>query len=67
MADTLLNAAGKRMFAKHMESYRPTDPLYEEYTDAKGRVKRRKVRSTPTPSAFVLSDVCVARLADGSL
>ncbi|KZV72550.1 hypothetical protein PENSPDRAFT_575908 [Peniophora sp. CONT] len=47
MAETLLNAAGKRMFAKHMESYRATDPLYEEYTDAKGRVKRRK-RDLPT-------------------
>ncbi|VDB87132.1 unnamed protein product [Peniophora sp. CBMAI 1063] len=47
MAETLLNAAGKRMFSKHMESYRATDPLYEEYTDAKGRVKRRK-RDLPT-------------------
>lgn len=35
------------LFAKHLEQYSPADPLYEEYTNAKGKKKRRKVRSRP--------------------
>jgi len=38
----LLNAAGRRVFSQHMDKYRATDPLYEEYTDNRGKVKRRK-------------------------
>ncbi|KDR78773.1 hypothetical protein GALMADRAFT_118227 [Galerina marginata CBS 339.88] len=38
----LLNKAGKRLFAKHLEQYTPADPLYEVYTNEKGKQKRRK-------------------------
>ncbi|KAG6847745.1 hypothetical protein H0H93_006229, partial [Arthromyces matolae] len=41
-----LGKAGKRLFEKHLEQYQPQDPLYEFYTDAKGKTKRRK-RVTP--------------------
>jgi hypothetical protein len=44
MTSTLLNKAGKKLFEQHMEKYAPTDPLYEFYTDEKGKKKRRKVR-----------------------
>ncbi|KAI0316451.1 hypothetical protein OF83DRAFT_1126700 [Amylostereum chailletii] len=40
--DTVINAAGKKLFSRHMEHYTPTDPLYETYTDDRGRQKRRK-------------------------
>jgi hypothetical protein len=43
MSANLLNAAGKRMLAGRIEQYRPSDPMYEEYTDSRGKVKRRKV------------------------
>ncbi|KAI0036973.1 hypothetical protein K488DRAFT_75557 [Vararia minispora EC-137] len=46
-ANSLLNTAGKKLFSRHMEQYRPTDPLYEEHTDARGRVKRRKRELPP--------------------
>ncbi|KAF5343427.1 hypothetical protein D9758_011851 [Tetrapyrgos nigripes] len=38
----LLNKAGKKLFEKHLEQYAPADPLYETYTDPKGRQKRRR-------------------------
>lgn len=45
--------AGKKVFEKHMESYAPADALYVEYTDDRGR-KRRKRASSPLddPSPF---------------
>jgi len=43
----LLGKAGKKLFEQHLESYAPADPLYETYTDERGRQKRRKVRPTP--------------------
>ncbi|KAH9475721.1 hypothetical protein JR316_0011280 [Psilocybe cubensis] len=39
---TLLNKAGKELFAKHLEQYAPQDPLYEFYTNERGKQKRRK-------------------------
>ncbi|KAG6907998.1 hypothetical protein DXG01_006533 [Tephrocybe rancida] len=39
---TLLGKAGKNLFEKHLEQYKPEDPLYEFYTDSKGKKKRRK-------------------------
>jgi len=39
-----INKAGKKLFARHLEQYTPTDPLYEEYVDKRGRTRRRKVR-----------------------
>lgn len=43
MTSTLAQKAGLKLFEKHLEQYRPVDPLYEQYTDNKGRQKRRKV------------------------
>lgn len=34
---------GKKLFEKHLKDYEPKDPLYETYTDNKGRQRRRKV------------------------
>jgi hypothetical protein len=36
-------AAGKKLFAKHLQKYTPEDPLYEFYTNKNGKQKRRKV------------------------
>lgn len=41
----LAQKAGSKLFAKHVQQYAPVDPLYETYTDKKGRQKRRKVGS----------------------
>jgi len=37
---------GRKLFEKNLENYTPADPLYETYTDSKGRQKKRK-RATP--------------------
>lgn len=34
----------RKFFETNMKKYEPTDPLYETYTDAKGKQRRRKVR-----------------------
>ena len=41
--DHVLTSAGRKLFAKHIDQYTPVDPLYEYYTDDRGRKKRRKV------------------------
>ena len=41
--DTFLLGRGKKLFAQQIQAYEPQDPLYETYTDSKGRQKRRKV------------------------
>ncbi|KAG5644645.1 hypothetical protein DXG03_008027 [Asterophora parasitica] len=38
----LLGKAGKQLFERHLEQYAPEDPLYETYTNSKGKQKRRK-------------------------
>ncbi|KAI6125951.1 hypothetical protein EV401DRAFT_2087958 [Pisolithus croceorrhizus] len=38
---------GTKLFAKHIQQYTPEDPMYETYTDERGRQKRRKVASNP--------------------
>ncbi|KAJ1307991.1 hypothetical protein OPQ81_002064 [Rhizoctonia solani] len=35
------------VFERHMQNYTPADPLYEEYTDERGRKKRRKRELPP--------------------
>ncbi|KAF5342068.1 hypothetical protein D9611_001577 [Ephemerocybe angulata] len=47
----LLGKAGKKLFEQHLESYAPADPLYENYTDDRGRQKRRKRELPPGLSA----------------
>ncbi|KAF8557093.1 hypothetical protein OG21DRAFT_1505713, partial [Imleria badia] len=37
---------GVKLFRQHLENYTPPDPLYEYYTDAKGK-QRRKKRDVP--------------------
>jgi hypothetical protein len=49
MASGLARKAGLKLFEKHLEQYTPADPLYEEYTDEKGKKKRRKVYLCPHP------------------
>ena len=44
MTSTIARKAGLKLFEKHLQRYEPVDPLYETYTDANGRQKRRKVR-----------------------
>ncbi|KAF7977163.1 hypothetical protein HWV62_4591 [Athelia sp. TMB] len=46
-----VNKAGRDLFAKHLEQYSPADPLYEEYTNSKGKKKRRKRAAPPGLSA----------------
>ncbi|KZP05618.1 hypothetical protein FIBSPDRAFT_914853 [Athelia psychrophila] len=48
---TLINKAGRELFSKHLEQYSPADPMYEEYTTAKGKKKRRKRAAPPGLSA----------------
>ncbi|KAJ3779045.1 hypothetical protein FB446DRAFT_711991 [Lentinula raphanica] len=44
--DNLLNTAGKKLFERHLQQYAPADPMYETYTDAKGKQRRRR-RAVP--------------------
>ncbi|KAJ7704327.1 hypothetical protein B0H17DRAFT_1039281 [Mycena rosella] len=43
MSNALLGKAGKALFEKHLQQYTPADPMYEEYTDARGKKRRRRV------------------------
>ncbi|EIN04016.1 hypothetical protein PUNSTDRAFT_123065 [Punctularia strigosozonata HHB-11173 SS5] len=45
--ETFARKAGLKVFEKHLEQYKPADPLYEYYTDKKGRQKRRKRELPP--------------------
>ncbi|KAF8071609.1 hypothetical protein FPV67DRAFT_883930 [Lyophyllum atratum] len=47
----LLGKAGKKLFERHLEQYAPKDPLYEFYTDDKGKKRRRKRVLPPGLSA----------------
>ncbi|KAG6867953.1 hypothetical protein C0993_009172 [Termitomyces sp. T159_Od127] len=44
--EIFLGKTGIRLFERHLEQYKPEDPLYEFYTDSQGKKKRRK-RATP--------------------
>jgi len=46
-ATSAAKKAGMDVLAKHLKSYEPQDPLYEEYTDSKGRVRQRKRELPP--------------------
>lgn len=52
---SVINKAGKQLFARHLEQYTPADPLYEEYVDKRGRTKRRKVRLHPASATSRIS------------
>jgi len=45
--ESLLNSAAKRLFERNLEQYTPSDPMYESYTDAKGRQRRRRREIPP--------------------
>jgi hypothetical protein len=53
MTSKLAQKAGLKLFEKHIQAYTPVDPLYETYTDERGKTKRRKVR--------LLSPACLTR------
>jgi len=60
MTSALAKKAGLKLFEKHLEQYTPADPYYEEYTDKKGKVKKRKREVPPglsTRDARVLMSV----------
>lgn len=44
MTSTLLQKSGLKVFEQHMRQYEPADPVYETYTDKKGKQRRRRVR-----------------------
>ncbi|KAG1870738.1 hypothetical protein DFJ58DRAFT_764367 [Suillus subalutaceus] len=46
-----LQKAGTKLFEKNLEQYRPEDPLYEFYTDKRGKQRRRKRAIPPGLSA----------------
>ncbi|KAG2347862.1 hypothetical protein BDR05DRAFT_987233 [Suillus weaverae] len=46
-----LQKAGTRLFEKNLEQYQPEDPLYEFYTDNRGKQRRRKRAIPPGLSA----------------
>ncbi|KAF5393151.1 hypothetical protein D9757_001329 [Collybiopsis confluens] len=47
--DHILNSAGKKLFERHLEQYAPVDPLYEYYTDRKGKQRRKRASTFPPP------------------
>ncbi|KAK7690994.1 hypothetical protein QCA50_006097 [Cerrena zonata] len=47
MASKFALGAGKKLFEKHIDQYTPADPLYETYTDKKGKERRRKRELPP--------------------
>jgi len=55
MASKILQKAGKqygrKAFEQQLEHYTPVDPVYDYYTDAKGKKKRRKVRIGQAPNS----------------
>jgi hypothetical protein len=44
VAAKMAKKAGSKVFERHLEAYTPQDPLYEYYTDERGKQRRRKVR-----------------------
>lgn len=47
MTSALAKKAGLKLFEQNIQQYTPIDPLYETYTDAKGRQRRRKREIPP--------------------
>ncbi|EEB97576.1 hypothetical protein MPER_03075, partial [Moniliophthora perniciosa FA553] len=57
---TPLGKAGKELFERHLERYAPADPYYEDYTDKKGKQRRRRRAVPPglsTRDAKILKSV----------
>ena len=44
-----MQKVGAKLFQQHLEKYTPPDPLYEYYTDAKGKQRRKKVNTAFSP------------------
>lgn len=44
MTSNLAQKVGLSLFEKHLQQYTPEDPVYETYTDKKGRTRTRRVR-----------------------
>ena len=43
MTSKFAQKAGLKLFEQHLRQYEPEDPVYETYTDKKGRQRQRKV------------------------
>ncbi|KAG8948024.1 hypothetical protein FRC04_010066 [Tulasnella sp. 424] len=51
MAQAVAQKAGMKVLEQHLRNYEPKDPLYEEYVDDRGKVRRRKRELPPGLSA----------------
>ncbi|KAJ7747941.1 hypothetical protein DFH07DRAFT_830635 [Mycena maculata] len=49
--NALLDRAGLALFEKHLDKYTPVDPMYEDYTDKRGRKRKRRRQIPPGLSA----------------
>ncbi|KZT07584.1 uncharacterized protein LAESUDRAFT_724533 [Laetiporus sulphureus 93-53] len=47
MTSDFATSIGRKLFEKHLQNYTPEDPLYETYTDKRGRQRRRKRELPP--------------------
>ncbi|TDL17915.1 hypothetical protein BD410DRAFT_793792 [Rickenella mellea] len=47
MTSNLAQKVGLKLFEKHLEQYEPADPVYEFYTDEKGKKKKRRRELPP--------------------
>ncbi|CCM02229.1 uncharacterized protein FIBRA_04309 [Fibroporia radiculosa] len=47
MTSSVATKVGRKLFAKHIQQYEPADPLYEDYTDERGRRRKRKREVPP--------------------
>lgn len=47
MTSEMAKKVGLKLFEKHLDQYTPADPLYEEYTNEKGKKKRRRREVPP--------------------
>ncbi|KAG8988009.1 hypothetical protein FRB90_003020, partial [Tulasnella sp. 427] len=47
MANTVARKAGMKVLEQHLKNYEPKDPMYEEYVDDRGKVRRRKRELPP--------------------
>jgi len=45
--DEFMTKAGLKLFSQHLQQYEPVDTVYENYTDAKGKQRRRRRELPP--------------------
>lgn len=57
-----MQQVGVKLFRQHLENYAPPDPVYEYYSDAKGKQRRKKVSMAFSPGCDQSSIRIVSRL-----